>query len=159
PTNDKEFEASVLSVKDLAVNIIKINPHIPSEATIMIKNIANPVTLVCFIASNMNIDVKKKQELLETFDLRELVRLVLQHLNAELQMLEIKNQIQSKVRGDIDKQQREYFLNQQLKLIQEELGSNNPDKDVQRLREKAAKMNLPDNVKEALSKELDKLGR
>lgn len=159
PTNDKEFEASVLSVKDLAVNIIKINPHIPSEATIMIKNIANPVTLVCFIASNMNIDVKKKQELLETFDLRELVRLVLQHLNAELQMLEIKNQIQSKVRGDIDKQQREYFLNQQLKLIQEELGSNNPDKDVQRLREKAAKMNLPENVKEALNKELDKLGR
>lgn len=159
PVNDKEFEASVLSVKDLAVNIIKINPHIPSEAVIMIKNIANPVTLVCFIASNMNIDVKKKQELLETFDLRELVRVVLQQLNSELQMLEIKNQIQSKVRGDIDKQQREYFLNQQLKLIQEELGSNNPDKDVQRLREKAAKMNLPANVKEALNKELDKLTR
>lgn len=159
PVNDKEFEASVLSVKDLAVNIIKINPHIPSEAVIMIKNIANPVTLVCFIASNMNIDVKKKQELLETFDLRELVRVVLQQLNTELQMLEIKNQIQSKVRGDIDKQQREYFLNQQLKLIQEELGSNNPDKDVQRLREKAAKMDLPTNVKEALNKELDKLAR
>ncbi|HEY0261825.1 MAG TPA: LON peptidase substrate-binding domain-containing protein, partial [Chitinophagales bacterium] len=159
PTNDKEFEASVLSVKDLAVNIIKINPHIPSEAAIMIKNIANPVTLVCFIASNMNIDVKQKQLLLETFDLRELVRLVLQQLNSELQMLEIKNQIQSKVRGDIDKQQREYFLNQQLKLIQEELGSNNPDKDVQRLREKAAKLQLPENVKEAVNKELDKLSR
>jgi ATP-dependent Lon protease len=125
----------------------------------MIKNINNPITLTFFIASNLNIDVKKKQEILEINDMSELVKTVIQHLNSELQMLEIKNQIQSKVRGDIDKQQREYFLHQQLKQIQEELGHNNPDRDVQRLREKAAEMNLPDAVRLAVNKELEKLQR
>lgn len=159
PKGDKEFDASIMTIKDLANNIIKINPQIPSEANIMIKNINNPITLTFFIASNLNIDVKKKQEILEINDMSELVKTVIQHLNSELQMLEIKNQIQSKVRGDIDKQQREYFLHQQLKQIQEELGHNNPDRDVQRLREKAAEMNLPDTVRLAVNKELEKLQR
>lgn len=156
---DKEFEASVMTIKDLASNIIKLNPQIPSEASIMIKNISNPLTLTFFIASNLNIEVKQKQELLEIEEVAELVRAVLKHLNNELQMLEIKNQIHNKVRGDMDKQQREYFLHQQLKLIQEELGHNNPDKDIQRLRDKAAAMTLPVHVKTAIEKEFDKLTR
>lgn len=156
---DREFEASIMTIKDLATNIIQLNPQIPSEATIMIKNISNPVSLTFFIASNLNIDVKQKQALLEINQVSDLVKAVLDHLNSELQMLEIKNQIHNKVRGDMDKQQREYFLHQQLKQIQEELGHNNPDKDIYRLREKAAKMNLPEHVKLAVDKEFDKLQR
>jgi ATP-dependent Lon protease len=125
----------------------------------MIKNISNPVTLTFFIGSNLNIDVKQKQELLEISKINDLVKSVLTHLNNELQMLEIKNQIHNKVRGDIDKQQREYFLHQQLKLIQEELGQNNPDRDIQRLREKVAKLSLPGQVKKSIDKEFEKLQR
>jgi ATP-dependent Lon protease len=159
PKNDKEFDASIMTIKDLASNIIKLNPQIPSEAAIMIKNISNPVTLTFFIGSNLNIDVKQKQELLEISKINDLVKSVLTHLNNELQMLEIKNQIHNKVRGDIDKQQREYFLHQQLKLIQEELGQNNPDRDIQRLREKVAKLSLPGQVKKSIDKEFEKLQR
>ncbi|MFN8310963.1 MAG: endopeptidase La [Chitinophagales bacterium] len=159
PAGDQQFEAQISTIKDLASNIIKLNPQIPSEAGIMIKNINNPVTLVHFISSNLNIEVKRKQELLEISDMQQRIQLVLQHLNAELQLLEMKNQIQSKARADIDKQQREYFLNQQLKAIQDELGQNSPDRDVQRLRDKAAKLTLPENTKNTVDKELEKLGR
>lgn len=159
PINDKQFEAEVSTIKDLAANIIKLNPQIPSEAGIMIKNIANPITLTHFISSNLNIDTAQKQALLEIEDMRERVRVMLTYLNNELQMLEMKNQIQTKVRADIDKQQREYFLNQQLRTIQEELGMNSPDKDLQRLREKADKLKLPKNVKAAVDKELEKIQR
>ncbi len=159
PVNDKEFDASMLSVKDLAANIIKLNPQIPSEASIVLKNISNPVTLTHFISSNLNISIAEKQALLEIADMKERVRFVLEHLNKEIQMLEMKNQIQGKVRQEIDKQQRDYFLSQQLKTIQDELGMNSSDKDVQRLREKAEKMNLPLKAKEQVNKELDKLQR
>ncbi len=159
PLNDKQFDAEISTIKDLASNIVKLNPQIPSEAGIMIKNISNPATLTHFISSNLNIEIKQKQGLLEISDMHERVKLVMQYLNAEMQMLEIKNQITSKVRGDIDKQQREYFLNQQLRTIQEELGQNSPDRDVQRLKDKAAKLTLPLNVKETVDKELEKLGR
>ena len=159
PIGDKNFEAEVSTIKDLASSIIKLNPQIPSEAGIMIKNIANPITLTHFISSNLNIDIAHKQALLETEDMRERVKAMLMHLNTELQMLEMKNQIQTKVRADIDKQQREYFLNQQLRTIQEELGMNSPDKDIQRLRDKADKLKLPVNVKAAVDKELEKLQR
>jgi ATP-dependent Lon protease len=159
PIADKNFEAEVSTIKDLATSIIKLNPQIPSEASIMIKNIANPITLTHFISSNLNIETAQKQELLEMEDIRERVKTMLKYLNTELQMLEMKNQIQTKVRADIDKQQREYFLNQQLRTIQEELGMNSPDKDIQRLREKAEKLKLPKNVKGAVDKELEKLMR
>ena len=158
-STDKNFEAEVSTIKDLASNIVKLNPQIPSEAGIMIKNIANPVTLTHFISSNLNIDTAQKQGLLEMEDMHDRVKMLLKHLNAELQMLEMKNQIQTKVRADIDKQQREYFLNQQLRTIQEELGMNSPDKDIQRLRDKADKLTLPVNVKGAVDKELEKLQR
>lgn len=159
PISDKEFDASMMSIKELAGNIIKLNPQIPSEAAIVLKNINSPVTLTHFISSNLNISITEKQALLEIADMRERVRFVLEHLNKELQMLEMKNQIQGKVRQEIDKQQRDYFLSQQLKTIQDELGMNSSDKDVQRLREKAEKMNLPLKAKEQVTKELDKLQR
>ena len=159
PINDKEFDASMMSIKELAGNIIKLNPQIPSEAAIVLKNIVSPVTLTHFISSNLNISINEKQNLLEIADMRERLKTVLEYLNKEIQMLEMKNQIQGKVRQEIDKQQRDYFLSQQLKTIQEELGINSSDKDVQRLREKAAKMNLPIKVKEQVDKELDKIQR
>lgn len=159
PINDKEFEVSLETIKDLANSIIKLNPQIPSDASILLKNIGSPVTLVHFISSNLNIDIKKKQELLEMADMRERVKLVMRYLQEELQMLEMKNEIQNKVRSEFDKQQRDYFLNQQLKTIQEELGINSTDKDIQRLREKLDKLNPPQQVRETVEKELDKLQR
>jgi ATP-dependent Lon protease len=159
PVGDKEFDASMMSIKELAGNIIKLNPQIPSEAAIVLKNINSPVTLTHFISSNLNISIADKQALLEMADMKERVRYVLEHLNKEIQMLEMKNQIQGKVRQEIDKQQRDYFLSQQLKTIQDELGLNSSDKDVQRLREKAERMNLPLKAKEQVTKELDKLQR
>ncbi len=159
PINDKEFNVVVESIKDLANSIIKQNPQIPSDASILLKNISNPVTLVHFISSNLNIEIGKKQKLLEIADMRERVQLVLKYLQEELQMLEMKNEIQNKVKGEFDKQQRDYFLNQQLKTIQDELGVNNTEKDILRLREKMAKLQLTEAVKEAMEKELDKLQR
>ncbi len=159
PINDKEFDASMMSIKELAGNIIKLNPQIPSEAAIVLKNIVSPVTLTHFISSNLNITINEKQKLLEIADMRERLKVVMEYLNKEIQMLEMKNQIQGKVRQEIDKQQRDYFLSQQLKTIQDELGINSSDKDVQRLRDKAAKMNLPQKTKEQVNKELDKIQR
>ncbi|MBL0310748.1 MAG: endopeptidase La [Bacteroidetes bacterium] len=159
PKNDKEFEAALMTIKDLAGNIVKLNPQIPSEAAIVLKNIANPVTMLHFISSNLNLSTREKQSLLEVADLKERVKLVLDYLNKEIQMLEMKNQIQGKVRQELDKQQRDYFLSQQLKTIQDELGMNSADKDIDRLREKSSKMKLPLKVKEQVDKELDKLQR
>lgn len=159
PVSDKEFEATVLSIKDLAGEIIKLNPQIPSEASIMLSNFSNPVTLTHFISSNLNISISEKQKLLEMADMKARVQIVLEHLNKELQMLRMKNEIQDKVKQDIDKQQRDFFLSQQLKTIQEELGINSADKDIQRLRDKMAKMVLPEKAKEQVEKEFDKLTR
>jgi ATP-dependent Lon protease len=159
PVNDKEFDASMMSIKELAGNIIKLNPQIPSEAAIVLKNIANPVTLTHFISSNLQIPISEKQKLLEIADMKERVQFVLEHLNKELQMLEMKNQIQGKVRQELDKQQRDYFLSQQLKTIQEELGVNSADKDVARLKEKMSKLKLSEKAKEQVEKELEKIQR
>ena len=121
--NEKEFLALVASLKDLALQIINKSPNIPSEAAFAIKNIESPSFLINFISSNMNAPVAEKQKMLEVADLKDRATHVLQHLSKELQMLELKNQIQSKVKVDMDKQQRDYFLSQQLKTIQEELGN------------------------------------
>ena len=122
--NEKEFLALVASLKDLALQIINKSPNIPSEAAFAIKNIESPSFLINFISSNMNAPVAEKQKMLEVADLKDRATHVLQHLSKELQMLELKNQIQSKVKVDMDKQQRDYFLSQQLKTIQEELGNS-----------------------------------
>ncbi|MEZ4760745.1 MAG: LON peptidase substrate-binding domain-containing protein, partial [Flavobacteriales bacterium] len=137
--NDKEFDALVSSLKDLALEIIKQSPHIPTEAQFAIKNIDSPSFLINFISSNMNAEVAEKQRMLEVADLRERANLLLAHLTKELQLLEMKNEIQSKVRTEVDRQQREYFLHQQMKTIQDELGGNPIEQEIEEMRAKAAK--------------------
>jgi len=156
---DKEFKAMVSSIKDMAMNIIQLSPNIPSEAGIAIRNIESTSFLINFISSNMNADMAAKQRLLEVANLRERANMVLEHLTLDLQMLELKNQIQTKVRVDLDKQQRDYFLNQQLKTIQEELGGNSPDLEIDDLRQRALKKKWGKEVKDHFAKELEKLAR
>src|SRR6201747_2601371 len=156
---DKEFKAMVSSIKDMAMNIIQLSPNIPSEAGIAIRNIESTSFLINFISSNMNADMAAKQRLLEVANLRERANMVLEHLTLDLQMLELKNQIQTKVRVDLDKQQRDYFLNQQLKTIQEELGGNSPDLEIDDLRKRATKKKWGKEVGEHFKKELEKLVR
>lgn len=156
---DKEFDALYSSLKDLALQIIKQSPQIPSEAAFAIKNIESPSFLINFISSNMNATVADKQKIMEVSDLTERATLVLGFLTKELQMLELKNQIQSKVKTDLDKQQRDYFLNQQLKTIQEELGGNPVDEGVKEMEEKAKKKKWSKEVETIFKKELDKMKR
>ena len=155
----KEFKALVASLKDLALNIIRQSPNIPSESEFALKNIESPSFLINFISSNMDASVKEKQKMLEVADLKERAIMVLEHLTKNLQMLELKNDIQSKVKVDIDKQQREYFLNQQMKQIQEELGGNSLDQEVEEMRKKASTKKWTKKVGDHFQKELDKLGR
>ncbi|MGI4022612.1 MAG: endopeptidase La [Janthinobacterium lividum] len=158
-TENKEFKAMVSSVKDMAMNIIQLSPNIPTEASIAIKNIESTSFLVNFISSNMNAAMEVKQHILEVANLHERAQMVLEHLTVDLQMLELKNQIQSKVRVDLDKQQRDYFLNQQLKTIQEELGGNSPDMEVDNLRAKGSKKKWSKEVADHFNTELNKLAR
>lgn len=156
---DKEFLATVSTIKDLANNIIKISPNIPSEASIVLKNIDSPVYLLHFVSSNLQIDVAEKQKILETTDVTLRAQLVLAHLNNELQMLELKNNIQNKVRADIEKQQKDYFLNQQLKQIQEELGGSPSEQEIIRYKQRALEKKWNKNVQEVFDKEIEKLQR
>lgn len=156
---NKEFAALVASLKELAIQIIQISPNIPSEAAFAIKNIESPSFLINFISSNMNADLVDKQKMLEEINLVVRGEMVLEHLTKELQMLELKNQIQSKVRVDIDRQQREYFLHQQMKQIQEELGGEGPDLEIKNLRERGEQKLWGKDVADAFNKELDKLQR
>lgn len=156
---DKEFAALVESVKDVALQIIKDSPNIPSEASFAIKNIESDSFLVNFVASNMNIDIKEKQKLLEQPNLEERTKTSLIHLNHEINMIKMKNEIQDKVRVDIDEQQREYFLNQQLKQIQEELGGNTHHEEVEEMRNRARGKKWSKDVAEQVEKDLKKLQR
>ena len=157
--DDKEFDALVSSLKDLALQIVKHSPHIPSEAGFALKNIESPSFLINFISSNMNAPVQEKQKMLEVIDLKERATMVLSNLTKELQMLELKNQIQSKVKVDLDKQQRDYFLHQQMKTIQEELGENNFTQDIQEMKLRAAKKKWSKEVSLAFEKAIGKLER
>jgi ATP-dependent Lon protease len=156
---DQKFKALIASIKDLAIQIVKISPHVPSEAAFALKNIESPAFLVNFISSNLNISVEEKQKLLEVKDLNSRAKVVLDYLMRELKVAELKNQIQSKVKTDIDKQQRDYILNQQLKTIQEELGGNPHDEQINDLKKKASKKKWPVQVKNVFEKELLKLQR
>ncbi|MBM3912367.1 MAG: endopeptidase La, partial [Sphingomonadales bacterium] len=156
---NKEFNALISTIKDLALQIIQLSPNIPSEAALALRNIESPAFLVNFIASNLNIEVGEKQTLLEIHDLHERSTKVLEYLNKELQLLELKNHIQSKVKTDLDKQQREYFLHQQLKTIQEELGGATPDLEVQNLKERAKSKKWNEATRKHFDKEVDKLLR
>jgi len=155
----KEMQMMIKSVKDLALQIIKESPNIPSEASFAIGNIDSPTFLVNFISSNMNADVSKKQEMLEELDMKQRVIKVLEHLNLEIQMLEMRNEIQSKVRKDMDRQQREYFLHQQMRTIQEELGDNPQEQDVRDFHARAEKKKWTGKVEKLFYKELDKFQR
>jgi|UniRef100_UPI004049ED2F ATP-dependent Lon protease len=159
PKTDKEFKALMASIKEMAMEIIQLSPNIPSEAGIAIKNIESSSFLINFISSNMNADVASKQQMLEVVNLHERAKMVLGHLTQELQMQELKNQIQSKVRVDLDKQQRDYFLNQQLKTIQEELGGNSPDLEIENLRLRATRKKWSKDAATHFNKEIEKLSR
>jgi ATP-dependent Lon protease len=156
---DKEFKAMISSIKDMAMNIIQLSPNIPSEAGIAIRNIESTSFLMNFISSNMNAEMSAKQKLLEITNRRDMANTVLEHLTTELQLLELKNQIQTRVRVDLDKQQRDYFLNQQIKTIQEELGGSSPDLEIENLRQRATKKKWNIEVKKHFDKEIEKLAR
>ena len=157
--DNKKFIATIDSIKDLALKIIDENPSIPSEASFAIKNIHSNSFLVNFVSSNMNISVNEKFKILSIDDLQKRALRCLKFMDIEFQKLSLKNDIQSKVRNDLDQQQREYFLNQQLKTIQEELGgsSNHKDIDDMKLKSKTKKWNK--NIEEHFNKELLKLQR
>ncbi|MGA0941696.1 MAG: endopeptidase La [Flavobacteriaceae bacterium] len=157
--NNKEFEAIVDGIKEIALKIIKINPNLPSEASFAIQNIQSGSFLINFVSSNLNLKVSEKQELLALGNLKDRALKTLQLMNVELQRLELKNDIQSKVRSDLDQQQREYFLHQQMKTIQEELGGASHEEEIEEMRQLGAKKNWPDQTAKLFDRELSKLQR
>lgn len=156
---DQNFKALVDSIKDIALRIITESPNIPTEASFALKNIESPSFLINFIASNLPVEVSEKQELLEEVNVVQRATSLLEKLSKELQMLELKNDIQTKVKLDLDRQQREYFLNQQMKQIQEELGGNPQEKDLEEFETLAKKKKWPKEAKERFEKEISKLQR
>lgn len=159
PKKDAEMDLVFRSIKELALQIIRDSPNIPSEASFAIGNIESPTFMVNFISSNMNADVEKKQEMLEELDFRKRAKMVMEHLTLESQLLEMRNEIQTKVRMDMDRQQREYFLNQQIRTIQDELGDNPQEQDVRDMETRASKMKWDAKMAKLFKKELDKMQR
>ncbi|WP_430613472.1 endopeptidase La [Flavobacterium sp. JP2137] len=156
---DSEFLAIIESIKESAIEIIKESPSIPSEATFAVRNIESNSFLVNFVSSNMNLTVEEKQSLLKINNLKERALETLKIMNVELQKLELKNNIQSKVRFDLDQQQKEYFLQQQMKTIQEELGGVSNEEEFEEMRVKAQSKKWTDKVKEHFEKEMNKFQR
>ncbi|MBR4392314.1 MAG: endopeptidase La [Bacteroidales bacterium] len=156
---DRNFKALIQSVRELAVQVISRNQRLPEEADLAIKNIDNPHFLLNFVASNLDVDLPTKQLLLECTEIPEMANQLLGILTKEQQMIELKQQIQSKVRIDLDKQQREFLLNQQLRTIQEELGGTPNEQDINELKEKASKKKWSKEVEEVFVRELRKLER
>ena len=157
--DDAEFDPLVNSIKDLSMEIIKKSPDIPTEATIAIQNIESPTFLINFVASNMNADVDEKQRILEESDLSLRAKRTLRYLTKEEQLIDIKNDIQSKVRFDMDKQQREYFLQQQMRQIQEELGGNPQDQEIEELLKKSEGKKWGKKIQDHFDKEIGKIKR
>ena len=158
PTTE-EFSAIIESIKELALQIIKESPNIPSEASFAIKNIESNSFLINFVSSNMNLSVEEKQALLETNDLKERALATLKYMNVEFQKLELKNDIQSKVQSDMNQQQREYFLHQQMKTIQEELGGVSYEEEVEDMKTRAKDKVWSEKVAKHFDKEIGKLQR
>ena len=159
PSRDREFEAIVGSLKDLSLRIIKLSSNIPPEASFAVKNIESSSFLINFICSNSDIGLKEKQKLLEENKLKTRGIQLLEYLSRELQMLELKNDIQSKVKNDLDQQQREFMLHQQMKTIQDELGGSPTEKEINEFRKKAIQKKWSKEVGETFEKELEKLQR
>ena len=158
-THKRTFSALIGSIRDTAITMIKKSPQIPQESTIALRNIESPTFLLSFISANLSISVEEKQKILEMTNIEERAKLILKLLNNDLQMLELKNQIQYKSKQELDKQQREYFLNQQMKTIQQELGGSPSEKDYNDLKEKATQKKWNQETKELFEKELEKLRR
>ena len=157
--DNEEFKAIIDSIKEMALEIIKDSPNIPSEAAFAIRNIESTSFLINFVSSNLNITVEEKQKLLEINDLKERALETMRFMNVEIQKLSLRQDIQSKVESDISQQQREYFLQQQIKTIQEELGGNSYEAEIEEMRSRSKTKQWNENVKEHFDKELAKLQR
>ena len=156
---DEDFAAYVSNIKDMAADIIQLSPNIPSEAAIILRNIENPAFLIHFISSNLNADLKEKQDLLETDQIRERADKLMKMLQRELQFAELKNKVTNKTKVELDKQQREYFLQQQMKSIKEELGGDVNEREIKEMQKKADAKKWPVTAKELFQKGIEKLER
>ena len=155
---DADFDALVGSIKDLASQIISLSPNLPSEAAIILKNIENPSFLIHFVSSNLNSDIKQKQKLLDISNIKARAELLMNLMHTELQYAELKNKVTNKTRAELDKQQREYFLQQQMKAIKDELGGDNVA-EVKEMQKKAESKKWNEAAKEMFNKGVEKLER
>ncbi len=158
-SDEVEIQALSAAIREKARKIIDLSPHLPKEAAVMLDNVTNDVFLFDFISGNLNIDISQKQGILEIDDPNAKAKAILDHINAELQVLEVKSQIENKVQGDINKQQRDYLLNQQLKTIQEELGQNPSQEELDNLEQRAKDKQWPEAIAKAFHKELKRARR
>ncbi|MBL7737194.1 MAG: LON peptidase substrate-binding domain-containing protein, partial [Chitinophagaceae bacterium] len=156
---DQDFEAYVANIRDLASQIIQLSPNIPSEAGLILKNIENRSFLIHFISSNLNTELMEKQKLLELNSIQSRADLLMQLLQRELQFAELKNKVTTKTKTELDKQQREYFLQQQMKSIKDELGGDNNEKEVKDMQKKAESKKWPKEAAEMFKKGVEKLER
>jgi ATP-dependent Lon protease len=156
---DQQFEATMGSIRDLAGQIIQLSPNMPSEAAIILKNIENYSFLVHFVGSNLQNELNEKQKLLEVDDLKARAEMLLNFLNRELQYVELKNQVTKKTKTELDKQQREYFLQQQLKSIKDELGGDSNEREVKEMQKRAETKHWPASAREAFTKGIERLER
>ena len=156
---DQDFAAYVSNIKDLAAQIIQLSPNIPTEASIILKNIENPSFLIHFISSNLNSELTEKQELLQTDHIKARADLLMQLLQRELQFAELKNKLTNKTKTELDKQQRDYFLQQQLKSIKDELGGDSNEREIRDMQKKAESKKWPQSAKDMFKKGIEKLER
>ncbi|HMR85708.1 MAG TPA: LON peptidase substrate-binding domain-containing protein, partial [Niabella sp.] len=156
---DSDFEAYISNIKDIAANIIQQSPNLPTEATLILRNIESPVFLIHFVSSNLNTSIQEKQKLLELTDLKQRAINLMELLQKELQFVELKNKVTNKTRTELDKQQREYFLQQQLKSIKEELGGDPNSQEIKEMQKKAEAKKWPAAAREAFQKGIEKLER
>ena len=156
---DEDFGAYVSNIKDVASQIVSMSPNIPTEASIILKNIENPSFLINFVSSNLNSELGEKQRLLELEDVKERAEELMQILQKELQFAELKNKVTNKTRTELDKQQRDYFLQQQLKSIKEELGGDLNDRELAEMKKKAEGKKWPQAAKNLFKSNIEKLER
>ena len=157
--DDTHFEALLSNIKDLAAQIIQLSPNFPSEASMILKNIESPIFLINFVGSNLNIELQEKQGLLEINGVKEKAEKLVEYLQKELQFVELKNKVANKTRTELDKQQRDYFLQQQLKSIKDELGGDPNEREVAEMKKKAEHKKWPDAAKKLFQNGLEKLER
>jgi ATP-dependent Lon protease len=156
---DDQFAAYIANIKDLATQIIQLSPNIPSEAAIILKNIENPAFLIHFVSSNLNTELNEKQKILQSNEIGERADILMQLLQRELQFAELKNKLTNKTKTELDKQQREYFLQQQMKSIKEELGGDSNELEIKEMKKKAEQKKWPKTAAEMFQKGIEKLER